>query len=462
MWFDIHPTSIPKPAPSPTIVKDSCHCYLRRMRVNVVNSSSVNSLKDLVSALGDGTCVETTLMDGSKQAEIHFHDCRDAIKMFELLSKLPDWKACTLVPIPEESQLLKISVPKDIYVATTKEQIYYELFKHGELSYFSVNSNDLSCRNTISCAFFDSRLNHEAANTPLIVNGLLLKVSIHAVNHVHICRFRNSSPHPTVYPQLPSQNFRTQPVHIEINTKVAQPQCTPPLNDVTAFSPFLTPTTTPTSSKFKNMNMMTPPFNHNENEPSTSTNPKACDSALNENDSSATTTDASASVASSPASTASSTSTSGPGTTKKSAKSNKVDLESIAAEKETRTTIMLRNIPNKVDVHALRKFLDETNKNTYDFLYLRMDFANKCNVGYAFINFTHPKHIATLTKARRGKRWSQYNSLKVIDVSFANIQGCDALVQKFRDSPIICMEPEYRPKLFYTSGELIGQERSFY
>lgn len=50
------------------------------------------------------------------------------------------------------------------------------------------------------------------------------------------------------------------------------------------------------------------------------------------------------------------------------AKNNVIDIRRIAQGLDTRTTVMLRNIPNKVDQQMLKDYLDVTNKYTYDFL----------------------------------------------------------------------------------------------
>ncbi|KAI9147902.1 Meiosis protein MEI2 [Paramyrothecium foliicola] len=119
---------------------------------------------------------------------------------------------------------------------------------------------------------------------------------------------------------------------------------------------------------------------------------------------------------------------------------NHVDTGRIREGIDVRTTIMLRNIPNKVDQAMLKRLVDESSWGKYDFMYLRIDFANDCNVGYAFINF---------------------------------VDGKDCLVQKFRNSSVMLEAPHYRPKvdasssrqLFFTSNgpvpELAGQEEPF-
>ncbi|KAK7205948.1 RNA recognition motif 2-domain-containing protein [Myxozyma melibiosi] len=142
-------------------------------------------------------------------------------------------------------------------------------------------------------------------------------------------------------------------------------------------------------------------------------------------------------------------------------KNNVVDLERIARGLDTRTTLMLRNIPNKVDQRMLKDYIDVTNRGTYDFLYLRIDFLNKCNVGYAFISFTSPEAIITFAKARAGTKWNRFNSEKICDISYANIQGKECLIEKFRNSSVMDQDAAYRPKIYYSDGPHKGEEEEF-
>ncbi|KAL8710485.1 MAG: hypothetical protein Q9220_004917 [cf. Caloplaca sp. 1 TL-2023] len=142
--------------------------------------------------------------------------------------------------------------------------------------------------------------------------------------------------------------------------------------------------------------------------------------------------------------------------------------------------IMLRNIPNKIDQAMLKDIVDETSRGRYDFMYLRIDFANNCNVGYAFINFEDPYFIIEFVNARAGHRWwesinpyisaratlslrrNRFNSDKVAEVSYATIQGKDCLVQKFRNSSVMLEHPSFRPKIFRVGdGPLGGTEERF-
>ncbi|KAI9757851.1 MAG: hypothetical protein M4579_003287 [Chaenotheca gracillima] len=141
---------------------------------------------------------------------------------------------------------------------------------------------------------------------------------------------------------------------------------------------------------------------------------------------------------------------------------NVVDVGRIRQGLDVRTTIMLRNIPNKIDQAMLKSIVDETSAGKYDFMYLRIDFANNCNVGYAFINFEDPYFIIDFVQSRAGYRWNRFNSDKVAEVSYATIQGKDCLVQKFRNSSVMLEHPSFRPKIFHTEpSPVAGQEDVF-
>ncbi|KAK6134993.1 hypothetical protein DH2020_031277 [Rehmannia glutinosa] len=134
-------------------------------------------------------------------------------------------------------------------------------------------------------------------------------------------------------------------------------------------------------------------------------------------------------------------------------KQYQLDLEKIANGGDIRTTLMIKNIPNKYTSKMLLAAIDETHKGTYDFLYLPIDFKNKCNVGYAFINMVSPSHIITFYEAFNGKKWEKFNSEKVASLAYARIQGKTALVSHFQNSSLMNEDKRCRPILFRSEGQ---------
>jgi hypothetical protein len=142
-------------------------------------------------------------------------------------------------------------------------------------------------------------------------------------------------------------------------------------------------------------------------------------------------------------------------------KQYQLDVDKISRGEDTRTTLMIKNIPNKYTSKMLLAAIDEQHGGTYDFLYLPIDFKNKCNVGYAFINMTSPSHIIHFYQGFNGKKWEKFNSEKVASLAYARIQGKAALVAHFQNSSLMNEDKRCRPILFYSEDQEASDQEAF-
>ncbi|KAM3127185.1 hypothetical protein pb186bvf_020704 [Paramecium bursaria] len=106
---------------------------------------------------------------------------------------------------------------------------------------------------------------------------------------------------------------------------------------------------------------------------------------------------------------------------------------------DQRTTIMIKNIPNKYTIQLLIDLIDKNYKSSYDFLYLPIDFKNRCNMGYAFINFVETKVLERFHYDFQGKKWPHFNSEKV----FLIIKTIDLLIKICKNIRQISINPTF-------------------
>mmetsp|Transcript_14270 Transcript_14270/g.26904 ORF Transcript_14270/g.26904 Transcript_14270/m.26904 type:complete len:373 (+) Transcript_14270:280-1398(+) len=126
-----------------------------------------------------------------------------------------------------------------------------------------------------------------------------------------------------------------------------------------------------------------------------------------------------------------------------------VNIDTVRLNLDPRTTIMIKNIPNKYTQAMLLQSVDVNHAETYDFFYMPIDFKNKCNVGYAFINFLSHTHIIDFYNEFEGKRWERFNSEKICALAYARIQGKAALIQHFQCSSVMSQQDKkVRPLIF--------------
>ena len=140
-----------------------------------------------------------------------------------------------------------------------------------------------------------------------------------------------------------------------------------------------------------------------------------------------------------------------------------LDVDAVELGQDNRTSLMVRNIPNKYTQQMLLSEFDENGHGpgVIDFFYLPIDFKNRCNRGYAFINFVEYKDILAFHRQYFGKHWRTFNSDKICDITYARIQGKEAMLKRFENSALMEKDDEYKPLVFVSDGARKGMRLPF-
>jgi len=136
------------------------------------------------------------------------------------------------------------------------------------------------------------------------------------------------------------------------------------------------------------------------------------------------------------------------------------DNDSDSAESDvdidSRTTVMVRNLPSTYDFQMFIHMLDsEGFYARYDFAYLPIDFrkGSGSSFGYAFVNFVTCEDASRARLHFKGYTGWAVPCDRVCDVSWTPTQGLEAHIERFRNSPVMhsSMPEESKPTIF-TAG----------
>lgn len=123
-----------------------------------------------------------------------------------------------------------------------------------------------------------------------------------------------------------------------------------------------------------------------------------------------------------------------------------------AATIDTRTTLMMRNVPND---YSRAMLLDLLNKQgfatSYDFIYLPIDFRTEAGLGYAFINLSSPGEAERFRQIFHGFSDWDVITQKVCEVSWSDaLQGLQCHIDRYKNSPVMheSVPDVFKPALY--------------
>ncbi len=104
-------------------------------------------------------------------------------------------------------------------------------------------------------------------------------------------------------------------------------------------------------------------------------------------------------------------------------KNNKysISLEKIEKGEDKRTSLIIKNIPNKITKASIQEMLNGI--GNINFIYLPFNKNTKKNFGFALINVVNYKNIINLCKRIYEFNFNNFLFDKPIQVSYSKIQG---------------------------------------
>ena len=110
-----------------------------------------------------------------------------------------------------------------------------------------------------------------------------------------------------------------------------------------------------------------------------------------------------------------------------------IDMKKIIYLEDRRTTLMIKNIPNKFNRDSILKIINQNFEGAYDLFILQTESNGHKNLGYSFINFTCSYYIPYFYHLFNGKTWPNTNSKKVCEITYSKIQGRKNLISHYQN-----------------------------
>ena len=122
-------------------------------------------------------------------------------------------------------------------------------------------------------------------------------------------------------------------------------------------------------------------------------------------------------------------------------KPSEISIVKILTQEDKRTTLMIKNIPNKFTKENFLSIFNTKFKGKFDLFLLPTDIKEKKNYGYAFINFVNCFYIINFYYRFNGKKWENTNSVKSCEIVYSKIQGITKMIKHYPIKVMYLKEP---------------------